>query len=305
MKKNRLFTGLVSITLLAALAGCGGGGSDATTKVARAFADSAKTHFAKPFGVVNKTGGGGTIGMAEGAKAKADGYKVTLLTADVTILPNIGLATFKPEDFKPIAMINQDPAAITVKADAPWNTVEEFTEFAKANPDKVRVANSGTGGIWHLAAAAFEDKTGAKFRHIPYEGAAPAVTALLGGHVEAVMVSPAEVSAHLASENLKMLAVMSDERLEKLKDIPTLKEKGIDLSVSTWRGLGVPKDTPQEIVTVLKDAAGKTVKEQNFQDVLDKMNLGKTYLDDVAFQEKMTSDSAMFKELIDKLGLKK
>ncbi|MFM1653174.1 Bug family tripartite tricarboxylate transporter substrate binding protein [Brevibacillus sp. B_LB10_24] len=333
MKLNHLLTGLVSITLLAALAGCGGGGGDATGKVdaaakvdyptkqvellvpfsagggtdavARAFADAAKTHFAKPFGVVNKTGGGGAVGMAEGAKAKADGYKVTLITADVTILPHLGLASFKPEDFKPITMINQDPSAVTVRTDAPWNSLEEFIEYAKANPEKVRVANSGTGGIWHLAAAAFEDKSGVKLRHIPYEGAAPAVTALLGGHVEAVMVSPAEVSAHVTSGKLKMLGVMSDERLEHMKDVPTLKEQGVDLSVSTWRGLGVPKDTPQEIVSVLKDAAAETVKEQSFQSVLDKMNLGKAYLDDAAFQEKITSDSAMFKDLIDKSGLKK
>lgn len=104
------------------------------------------------------------------------------------------MVRFKTSDFKPIARLNADPAAITVRADAPWNSYEEFMTYAKANPGKVRIGNSGTGAIWHLAAAALEDKTGAKFSHVPYDGAAPAITGLLGGHIEAVSVSQEKLS---------------------------------------------------------------------------------------------------------------
>lgn len=278
-----------------------GGGTDI---VARAYADAMKDHLAKPIGVINKTGGAGTVGITEGVKAKADGYTATLITGDFAILPSLGLATFGVDDMKPVAQLNADPSAVTVSADAPWNTIEEFVEYAKENPEKIRVGNAGSGSIWHLSAAALEDVTGAKFGHIPYDGAAPAVTALLGGHVEAVTVSPAEVSAHLASGKLKMLAVMTDERLDKYEDIPTLKESGIDLSVGTWRGIGVPKDTPQEVVDVLKEASKKAVEEATFIEVLDKMNLGLVYKDDQGFAEVIDNDYELFRKLIEQSNLK-
>jgi tripartite-type tricarboxylate transporter receptor subunit TctC len=334
MNWKRFLSGLTASALIAALVGCGsnnaaspsggngspgegdypkkpielivpyaaGGGTDA---VARAFADSAKKVLPQPIGVVNKTGGGGAVGMSEGSKAKPDGYKVTLVTVEMTTLPLLGLAAFTPDDFKPVARLNADPAAITVRADAPWNTIEEFLDYAKQNPGKVRIGNSGTGAIWHLAATALEQKTGAKFNHIPYDGANPAVTALLGGHIEAVSVSPAEVTAQVQAGKLKMLGVMADERLPKFANVPTLKEKGVDLSIGTWRGLAVPKDTPDNVVAVLKEAAKKVTEDKAFTDVLDNMNLGVSYADDAAFKEAIQRDSELFTKLVADLGLKK
>jgi tripartite-type tricarboxylate transporter receptor subunit TctC len=278
-----------------------GGGTDA---VARALASTAGKYLPQPIGVVNKTGGAGAVGMNEGAKAKADGYTITMVTVDMCILANNGLASFKTDDFKPVALINEDPAAITVKADAPWNTLEEFIKYAKENPNKVRVGNGGKGGIFHLSAEAFGEKTGITFSHIPFEGAAPAVTSLLGGNIEAVSVSPAEVGAQVQAGKLKMLGIMSNQRVEKFKDVPTLKEKGIDLVMGTWRGITVPKDTPQDVVNVLSDSIQKATQDQAYTDVLNKMGLGIVYLDEKAFGTKIQSESTYFKGLIDKLGLK-
>ena len=165
-----------------------GGGTDT---VARSFADLAKDELGQPIGVVNREGGGGAVGMQNGANAKADGYTLSMVTGELLTLPHTGLAQFTYEDFKLVSLLNEDPAAITVRADAPWNTIEEFIEAAKT--EKLKVGNSGTGAIWHLAAAAFEKETGTTLNHVPFEGAAPAVTALLGGHIDAVSVSPAEV----------------------------------------------------------------------------------------------------------------
>lgn len=329
MKKT--FMGLIIAMLVLALAACGGKktsdnageskGTDYPTKqielivpyaagggtdsVARAFADAAKNHLPQPIGVVNKVGGGGAVGMTEGSSAKPDGYKVTLVTVEMVTLNKLGLAAFTPNDFTPVARLNADSAAITVSADAPWNTVEEFIEYAKQNPGKIRIGNSGSGAIWHLAATSLEEKTGAKFNHIPFEGAAPAVTALLGGHIEAVTVSPGEVAAQVEAGKLKILGVMSAERMEKYKDVPTLKEIGIDLEIGTWRGLAVPKGTPQDVVDVLKEAAKNVTEEQAFKDVLDKMNLGLSYADDEEFKKQIENEDESFKVLIDKLGLKK
>ena len=193
------------------------------------------------------------------------------------------MVRFKTSDFKPIARLNADPAAITVRADAPWNSYEEFMTYAKANPGKVRIGNSGTGAIWHLAAAALEDKTGAKFSHVPYDGAAPAITGLLGGHIEAVSVSPGEVINHVKGGKLKTLVVMADERMKTMPDVPTLKEKGV----------------------VLAKAAKETAEEPAFQDALQKLNLNYAWLDAASFQTQISEQEKYCDELLTRLGLKK
>lgn len=278
-----------------------GGGTDVLT---RAFAEAAKKHLPQPMVVNNKPGASGAIGMGEMIIAKADGYKLCMVIVEITILPHLGLSKNTWEDFQPIARLNADPAAITVRADAPWNTIEEFLAASKANPGATKMGNSGNGSIWHLAHTALEDKAGVKFIAVPFQGAAPAVVALLGGHIDAVAVSPGEVTAHVAGGKLKVLAIMSDQRLKGFDKVPTLKERNIDLSIGAWRGLAAPKATPPEVVAILKVATRKAAEEPSFKESLDKLNLGYAYADTDAFRAAMQKDSDMFKQLIDKLGLK-
>lgn len=275
-----------------------GGGTDITT---RAIADAAKAHISQPLVVVNKTGAGGAVGMGEGANSAPDGYNVTTVTVELTTLPPQGLATFTNADFIPLLRFNAEPSAITVKADAPWNTVEEFIADAKAKPGEIKIGNSGIGAIWHLAALALEKEIGATFNHIPYEGANPAVTALLGGHIEAVTVSPAEVAAQVKAGELKIIGVMSPERSKQFPDVPTLKEKGFDVNVATWRGLAVPKNTPAEVVAILEDTFTKASKEKSFTDFMALQGLNVAILDKDAFAASIEADNKLFKELIDSL----
>ncbi|SCK47845.1 Tripartite-type tricarboxylate transporter, receptor component TctC [Variovorax sp. HW608] len=278
-----------------------GGGTDG---LARTFADASRKHMSQSMVVVNRAGAGGAIGWTEVINAKPDGYKLAVLTVELLTLPHLGLAKFNYDDFQPIAQLNADPAAITVKADAPWNTIEEFLAAAKKSPESVRVGNSGNGSIWHLAAAALEDKTGAKFGHIPFQGAAPAVLALLGGHIEAVAVSPAEVSTYVQSGKLKMLMVMADQRVKGFEKVPTAKERGIDVSIGTWRGLGAPKNTPPEVMAKLREITAKTAAEPVMREAMDKLNLGYAYTDGAAFKETLARDNAYYKDLIAKLNIK-
>lgn len=278
-----------------------GGGTDA---LARGFADIAKKHFPQPLIVNDKPGASGVVGMGEVLNSKPDGYKVSVVIAELVILPHLNLAKFTYADFRPIARLNADPAAITVKADAPWNTIEEFLAAAKAKPDEMKVGNSGNGSIWHLAAAGLEDKAGVKFSHVPFQGAAPGVIALLGGHIDAVAVSPAEVAVHVQAGKLKMLAVMADQRYKAFDKVPTLKERKIDLSIGTWRGLAVPKATPTPVVDVLRTTARKTAEEPAMREALEKLNLGFSYLDAPEFGQAMASDHAYFKQLVEKVGIK-
>lgn len=279
-----------------------GGGTDLVT---RAFVDTAKKYLPKAIGVVNKTGGGGAVGFSEIVMARPDGYKLGTGTVEIAMLPHMGLVQFSADDFAPIARLNAEPSAISVNVSAPWNTYEEFITYAKANPGKVRIGNSGTGAIWHLAAEALSEKTGAKFNNIPYDGANPAVTALLGNHIEAVTVSPAEVVSHVTAGKIKILAVMAEQRLPAFDKVPTLKEKGVDLSIQTWRGIVVPKKTPQDVQDVLRAAAKKTAEDPAFKDQLAKMNLTYAYLDAPAFKAAIDKDNVFFKTLMTKLGIAK
>ncbi len=278
-----------------------GGGTDAVT---RAFAEACKKYLPQPLTVNNKPGASGAIGMGDMINARPDGYKLCMVIVEITILPSLGLTKYTFEDFIPIAQLNADPAAITVKADAPWNTIEEFLTDAQKSPDAIKMGNSGNGSIWHLAHASLEDKTGVKFNPIPFQGAAPAVVALLGGHIDAVSVSPGEVSAQVAAGKLKTLAVMSDQRVKGFERVPTLKERKIDLSIGAWRGLAAPKGTPPNVINALRVAAKGAATEPMFKESLDKLNLGLVYNDSDAFKQVMQRDSEMFKKLIAKLGLK-
>lgn len=276
-----------------------GGGTDT---LARQFSEISKKETTLSTSVLNVEGGGGAVGLQQGINSKPDGYTVTLSTVELLTLPNTGLADFSYESLTPIALLNNDPATITVRADAPWNTIEEFLEASKKS--KLKVGNSGTGAIWHLAAAALEKEVGTTFNHVPFEGAAPAVTALLGSHVDAVSVSPAEVINQVNSGELKVLTVMADERVDELKDVPTLKEKDIDLSIGTWRGLAVPKETTDDVVKILEEQFGKVAQSDAFKEQVEKLNLGYDYKNSKETEAFWKEQDAFFKELIPQLNLK-
>lgn len=276
-----------------------GGGTDL---VCRALADAAKEDFPKNISVENREGSGGAIGMLYGANAAPDGSVITMITVELTTLEPMGTGAGLTYDmFKPIIMVNSVSPAVTVRADAPWNTLEEFIEYAKTN--EVQVGNSGVGAIWHLAAADLAQKSGAQFKHVPYDGAAGAVTDLLGGHIDATTVSYAEVASQVDAGELKVLAVMSNERLEAIPDIPTCKEAGYDCVTGSWRGLAVPKDTPDEIVNKLYDIFLKAAQSDEFVKFMNDANNVIEILGPEEYTKKVEEESVLFTGFIEDLGI--
>jgi len=281
-------------------AGAGGG----TDVLARAYAEAAKKYLPQPITVLNRPGASGMIGHADMINAKPDGYRLAVVFAEIVIVPHLGLTKLSYEDFTPIAQLNADPAAITVKADAPWNTIEDFLAASRAKPGELRMGNSGQGSIWHLAHAALEDKVGVKYNPIPFGGAAPAVLALMGGHLDAVAVSPGEVATHVAAGKLKTLVVMADQRLKGFDNVPTLKERGIDLSIGTWRGLGAPKGIAPDVNATLVEATRKSAAEPVLREALERLSMGYAYADAETFRATMKRDNDFFKQLVTKLNIK-
>lgn len=278
-----------------------GGGTDS---VGRAIAKSAEEHLGESIGVVNKTGGGGAVGFTEGASAKPDGYTMTMLTVEVTMLPHLGLTETTYEDFKSIAQFNFDPSSIAVPADAPYDTIEEFIEYAKENPGEIRIGNGSAGGTGHLSAAEMAKVTGTEFSHVPFDGSAPAVTSLLGGHIEAASVQPPEVLPQVEAGELKVLAIMANERLDILPDVPTFQEAGYDIGeIGVWRGVAVPKDTPDNVVSVMSEAFEKAAEGDDFKDFMENNGLGIVSRDSEGFGQLMEESSKTYGDLISELGL--
>jgi tripartite-type tricarboxylate transporter receptor subunit TctC len=280
-----------------------GGGTDA---VGRALAKSAETVFGQPVTVVNKVGANGATGTTDGLNSPADGYTVTMSTVEIAMNPILGNVTWKPSDFKAVILLNTDVAAVTVNADSPYKTFQDFINDAKANPGKLKVGANAPGAIWHLAALDLQEKAGVKFNLIPFPGGAgPAITDLLGGHIDAVTVSAAEVSQHVKAGKLRILAVMSKERAKGFSDIPTVKEQGIDVQVTTWRGLAVPGKTPDSVVKALHDGFKKAMDDPKFVEFMDKGNFGIGYMNSADYQKFMNDELDKFRPLLEKAGLAK
>ncbi len=280
-----------------------GGGTDV---LARVFAEAAKKHTSQPVTVFNKPGASGGIGLSDVVAAKPDGYKIAMITVEMAIIPHMGIAKFSPEnDFTPLVRLNADPLVLTVSANSPWKTIEELVEATKQVKEPLKFGNAGTGGVSHLAAAALQQKIGATFTHVPFQGNAPAVISLLGGHIDAVTASPSEVFTFVQTGKLRALAVLSDARIKGVfESVPTLKERKIDLVMGTWRGLAAPKNIPPDVLAKLSSISIKTANESAVKEAMEKQNLGYSVADGETFRKQIVADSALFKQLIDRMGLK-
>lgn len=279
-----------------------GGGTDV---LARALAEVARKHLPQDLIVLNRAGASGAVGWTELANARPDGYKIGIITVELTMIPHMGLTKISSDAVLPVARLNADPATIAVRADSPYRSIEELIAAARKDEAAVRIGNAGPGSLGHLAAAALQDKAGVKFNHAPYRGANPAVLDLLGGHIEAVAVTPVEVATYVAAGKIRPLAIMAEQRIQAgWEAVPTLKERGIDLLIGGWRGLAVPRNTPDAVVQTLRKAMALTLKDPALRETMAKQNMGEGYLDQPEFKAVIDRDNAVFKQLVDKLGIK-
>ena len=278
-----------------------GGGTDA---VARVLAREAENFTDVSINVENRTGGGGAVGHGAGARAQPDGYTVTLTTVELVIQPHIEDLPFSYEDYRPVMQVNFDPAAITVPADAVWDNMDEFLAEARERPGELSTSGTGAGGIWHLATLALEAETGTEFIWVPSDGMAPAVTNLLGGHIDFVSGSPAEVASQVEAGDLKILGIFADERDPSFPDVPTLQEEGIDVDpIGAWRAIQVPVDTPDEIVEELHRIFKNAYESEGFKETMQDLGLGMVYRGPEDFSEFVESNAVEFGNLVEEFGL--
>ena len=188
-----------------------GGGTDATARIVAALMEK---EMGQPVNVVNRTGGNGVVGHSAIATAPADGYTIGMITVEISMMHWAGLTELNPKDYTPLSLMNIDPAAVTVRADSPYKTVNDLLNAVKANPGKFKASGTGQGGIWHLALAGMLkdqklDVSAAPW--VPSNGAAPAMNDLAAGGVEFVTCSLPESRALIDAGKARPLAVMATQ----------------------------------------------------------------------------------------------
>ncbi len=257
--------------------------------------------------VENKAGAGGAVGMTAAANSKPDGYTVLMALSSISIIPPAErLFERKPpyemNQFSPIALISADPTVLVVRSDAPWKTVKDFVEDAKKRPDKINYSSSGIYGTLHMAMEIFASAAGIRLFHIPYSGGGPAVSALLGGQVEALASGPSAVIGQIKGGKLRALASWGDKRLASLPDVPTFKELGYNAEFYIWSGLFAPAGTPAPVLQTLRNAARQAVEDADFKNTMAKIETPVNYLDAPEFQKFWDKDAQVLAEAVKRVG---
>lgn len=251
------------------------------------------------FVATNKPDGGGVTGMVETSAAKADGYTLGMVTVELAMFPWQDKSQVTPEDFSAICAPIAAPAALIVPKDAPYDSVDEFAAYCKENPGKVQAGNSGVGAIWHVAAVSFEKEFDVELKHIPYpNGSADIAAALTGGHIDATFADPSSYKSQIDAGEMKILGVMSDERSSIYPEAPTFKELGHDMVIRAWASLVAPKDTPEEILTKLRDAAKKACESDELKAYFEKQGIAPQNIIGDDCQKMMEDDYKMYEELL-------
>jgi len=281
-----------------------GGGTDT---LARTLVKNAKKYFGVNINVVNRVGGTGVVGMDSVAKARPDGYTVGVITFNLSTYRLLAQSDLSYRDFDLIALLNRSPAGLSVKADSQFKTMKELVDYAKANPGVVTVGHSGPAGAWHLAAAAIAQKYGLKFTFVPFDGAAPTRTALVGGHISMGASGMDEVLQFHQTKQVRILAAVTPTRNPFFPDVPTLAEAGYPLEsyIYDWRGLAATKGTPPEILKVLREGFQKAAEDPDYIALMDKVTLPRTYLDHDKFQEFLIGMEKSLEPTLEALGLLK
>lgn len=277
-----------------------GGGTDLT---ARQLTDLVEDELDASAYVTNVTGGSGSVGFNEIASADPDGHTIGILTVEIATIDHLGIGDVSNSDMTPIMQYNFDPAALSVHEDAPYDTLEEFVDYAADNPGEISISNSGTGAIWHLAAAEFGREADLEFDHVGYDGASPAIEAVLSGEVEATTSSGAEAFPQVVDGDLEMLAFFGEERHPQFDDVPTLTEEGYDVVTGAWRGIGGPADMDEEIAGALEEAFEAVYNRDEFVEFMENNSFELEHRSAEEFEQYMQDEYEEFGNLVDELGL--
>lgn len=233
-----------------------GGDTDA---ISRVFGNAMEKSLGQPIVAVNVTGASGTVGAREARNAPKDGYTLLSIHDSIHTTYHTGVSDLSYKEFEPVCLITSTPSVLAAYGKAPWGSMKELLEDAKKRPEQITVGAS-LGSTSHFFPAMIAQAAGVKWKYVSYEGTAPRMTALLGGHVLLGETNLTQMDKVKAGQ-IKMLAVATAKRLPEMPDVPTLKELGMDILYAVNRGLVVPKGTPEAVLAKLEGACGTAAKD--------------------------------------------
>ncbi len=277
-----------------------GGDTDATQ---RPFAEIAKKYLDQPLVVVNITGASGTVGAREAKGAPPDGYTVLSIHDYIHATYWTGVSDIVYKDFDPVCLITTTPEIMTAHGKAPWSSMKELVADAKKRPAEITVGAT-LGSTSHLFPAKIEQLAGIKLKYVSYEGLAPRMTAILGGHIQLTDSNLTQLDKVRAGQ-LKFLGTATEKRHPDIPDVPTLREQGIDLVYGVNRGYVVPKGTPEPAVAKLEELCQKVSTDPAFVEAMKKQGTDVNFLGRKAYAEFMAKQDAWTAELVQALGLKR
>src|SRR5262245_25682793 len=258
------------------------------------------------FVIENKPGAGNNIGTESVINAEPDGY--TLLLVNPANYINASLyANLKfnfVRDIAPVASFQRVPNVMTVNKDVPAKNVAEFIEYVKANPGKVNMASSGNGTSVHLSGEMFMAMTGCKMQHVPYRGAAPAITDMLGGQVQVIFDNMPSIIQHIRSGSLRALGVTTAGRSSQLPDVPPIAETVPNYEASALFGMGAPKDTPKDIIAKLNSEINTLMKEPDMTKRLVELGGEPLVQTPEAFGDEIKAETEKWRKVVEFAGLK-
>ena len=275
--------------------------------LAHILADSLSEKWGKPVIVDNRPGGGTIIGTEFVARAPPDGHTLLLNAGPFVINPGLRPTmpydTFK--DFTPVTQLTSSPLLLVVSASSTVKSLREFLDDARAHPGKLSYATPGAGTTNHLIGEMLKIAAEIDLIHVPYPGEGPAVTAVLGNHVSLLISQYAGVAGHVAAGKLRVLAVASPERVERLPDVPTLSESGFpDIQATVWFGIVAPAGTPSKTIARIQSDVASVLQLPNVRERLAGQELTPVGSTSEEFAAHMRAASARFEKIIRAAGIK-
>lgn len=237
-----------------------GGATDLT---ARTLASEMESILDTSIVVENRPGGAGSVGMQHLAGLSADGHAIAVLPVEVSMLGHLDYE-IDPADYDFLGQVNAQPGTIAVPASSPYETLDDLLAAAEEAPGSITVSNAGAGSIWETGAKALGAEAGVEFQGVPFDGGAPAVTAAIGGQVDAVVASVAEVAPAHDDGRLRVLAVFMEERAPVLPDVPTATEQGQDVVIGSWAAIAAPTGLADDVKATLEAAISEAVESEAY-----------------------------------------
>jgi tripartite-type tricarboxylate transporter receptor subunit TctC len=277
-----------------------GGANDVN---ARALQIAAERIIGQPLVQTFRQGGGGVVGASEVANAAPDGYKLLMVSSgELTAAPNLTKTAYSVDSFAFVARISSRPYGVVVKASAPWKDIGEFLRATTEQPGKQTIGTTPSGGMF-LTAQHFVRRSGVQLTTVPYGGAGPALTAVLGGHIDAVWAPLTAAEAHIKAGTLRLLAVTGPSRVKGHADVPAFRELGIDAPFVQWIGIVAPRQVAAERLALLGEAIARITKDQSYLAAAQAMGIEVAYAPAEEFEKQVREENQAFKALVRELGL--